>query len=246
MAKICHVRCRLEKSGIKPTEAELAEAGLAIANLDAKGKRSKENSLGHFLKSNPDAVCQLGMKQQKEKFLELYHVHQTRTRNADKENTTIHVEATKRELISTLNWAAEEELLSKRVRIVGKGWIDSGILPTRPCFVTKRTDRYYRQFGYPEGIEKFTESQLREWRQHLDKELEGEEAEWLTKNCGKLNVSGAATAGSINDPVIVVEESPEKKATRELAERIETVEATARNVSLEVSRDDNIDENHSD
>jgi hypothetical protein len=169
-------------TSIQPTADELAVAKKHVASLNPQQLKSKRVSLLHFLKHQPDGGkdCYEDGKL-KPDALDLFHVHVMRCTATQKTQVSSKEKIRKTSLKNKLDWFAWEQMDRELGAKKGVIWRKCGILPTRPCPVTKSRDEDVVQYGCPRDWEEYSDDMLKKLKQDVEMELQEDDDMDITR-----------------------------------------------------------------
>ena len=137
---------------VEPTADELEAARKVLADATAGGRRSKNASFIHFLKTNPDcgnedAASAKGLA--RDAYLEKFLVLQMRYSKAERTcKATREISSSHRKL-KDLHWWSMEQMDINMGAQKGKHWRDSKLLPDRADSLTGSLDPNFIEYGVP-------------------------------------------------------------------------------------------------
>ena len=174
---------RAQMSALVMTKEERAAVQKDFETLSGKPLLAKKASCRTFMKANPDS---LSASLPPGELLMRFHAHVTRCNKTQKQYQSEHVKTVEHLLFKELHWMSEEEMGLKFGVKKTAHWITSEALPERPDRVTGSMERYFKEFGCANDIEKLVESDFRRIKQQVTVEMEYEDmASWDMICCAK-------------------------------------------------------------
>ena len=117
---------------VVPTKAELDAAKKLLLASNDKQKKSKMQSMVHYLKANPDDAAAISRGDARQQYLVKFLVHQMRTKGTTKTASNERVLSSSDSSMSDLHWLAAEKMDDAVGKKKGEAWRKSGKLRSRP------------------------------------------------------------------------------------------------------------------
>jgi hypothetical protein len=205
-------------SAVVPTTEELAAAKAKREAMDAKKLASTKASLRHFIAQNPDAAAGgLGTDACVDKWLTWL----ARCSDASKNMENARTVGTNKLKHAELHWYGKELLKKEIGDIRGQTWIDSELLPTRPCRITKQHGEFLTEYGVPDDWEVVTESDLRAMKAQVEFELKDEDG--ALELAAFMQEADGSSSSSLGEGEVKIKH--EASATEIMAEKVDSVRA---------------------
>ena len=226
MAKL-HKHTETSLTTVSPTQEELDKAR-EIINGTESSKKSKMACMAHYLKLFPDKDVADSRGQKRTDYLELFVVHQLRSKQAESELRTNFATQSNQHAFADLHWWSKETMDKNLGEKFAAHWRDCGLVPRRPNHLTGSTDPDFEEWGVPQNWERLQESDLRQLMIQ-NKSAADEDDFAMVMDASRFNrpspVSGssssstAATEGpsmmmKLKQKIKEARESPEKHARR--------------------------------
>ena len=114
--------------GLAPSNEELKAAREFLAKLDQKKMRSAHGCFTTWAKANGAAHLADSKGEDRQGWLVLYHVYQSRNKAAKKTTVTAHVESHSREDANDFVWLTKDGIIREKGQAIWDLWFESGEL----------------------------------------------------------------------------------------------------------------------